>query len=399
MKKKKGNKKKVALVLGGGGARGAYEAGVWQAMTELGMDIDIVTGTSVGSINGAMVCQGDLELTLRMWKELETHMIFDVPEGSQPLDYAKEIVLNKGAGSTRLRELLKQYVDEERIRNSSIDYGLVCVELKTLKPHFLFREDIKEGQLIDYILASSSAFPAIHAHEIDGVEYIDGGYGDVLPIEMAIKKGATKIVAVKLKAPGIEKYHFQKTKQADVTIIEPKWDLGNVLIFDVDNARKIMRLGYLDAMKEFGVYSGDYYSFAKDCFNKTDLKMADACAKIFDMDPGLIYTKESFIDKLEDIIDNSATDLKDAITKLKHLGSDTLSASLHNVHNTIKMVKSSLKDMDSLKDIVPSHILCILMAQNIKEKGKDSIFMKTAVAKIIPEVIHAAKFLVKYELV
>lgn len=377
-------KEKIALVLGGGGARGAYEAGVWQAMTELGMDIDIVTGTSVGSINGAMVCQGDLELTLRMWKELETHMIFDVPEGSQPLDYAKEIVLNKGAGSTRLRELLEEYVDEDRIRNSNIDYGLVTVELKTLKPHFLFREDIKKGQLIDYILASSSAFPAIHAHEIDGVEYIDGGYGDVMPVEMAAKKGATKIVAVRLKAPGIEKYQFQKPKGIDVTVIEPKWDLGNVLIFDVDNARKIMRLGYLEAMKEFDIFDGEYYTFAKDTFSKTDLKMADACGKIFDMDPCLIYTKESFIKKLEELIDDSEADLKDAISKIRHLGSKFL-----GLHDIIKFVKEA----------VHTHLFCILIAQNIKEKGKDSIFLNKAATKIIPEAIYTAKFLVKYNLI
>ena len=378
------NKEKTALVLGGGGARGAYEAGVWQAMTELGMEINIVTGTSVGSINGAMVCQGDLELTLRMWKELETHMIFDVPEGSQPFDYAKEIVLNKGAGSTRLRELLEEYVDEDRIRSSSIDYGLVTVELKTLKPHFLFREDIKKGQLIDFILASSSAFPAIHAHEIDGVEYIDGGYGDVMPIDMAAAKGATKIVAVRLKAPGIEKYQFQKPNDVEVIVLEPKWDLGNVLIFDVDNARKIMRLGYLEAMKEFGIFDGNYYTFAKDAFSKTDMKMADACAKVFDMDPTLIYTKESFIKKLSCIIDNSEADLKDAISKLKHLKSKFV-----GIHDLVKSAKAAAH----------SYVLCILMAQNIKEKGKDSIFATKAAAKIIPEAIYAAKFLVKYDLI
>lgn len=378
------NKEKTALVLGGGGARGAYEAGVWQAMTEAGMEINIVTGASVGSINGAMVCQGDLELTLRMWKELETHMIFDVPEGSQPLDYAKEIVLNKGAGSTRLKELLQQYVDEDRIRSSDIDYGLVTVELKTLKPHFLYKEDIKKGQIIDYILASSSAFPAIHAHEIDGVEYIDGGYGDVMPIDMALKKGATKVVAVRLKAPGINRYQFQKPTGVDVTILEPKWDLGNVLIFDVNNARKIMRLGYLDAMKEFGIFDGDYYAFAKESFTKTDLKMADACAKVFDMDPCLIYTKESFLKKLKKRIDDSEADLKDAIGKLKHLRSKFL-----GLHDIIK----------SAKEAAHTHVFCILIAENIKQKGKDSIFLTRAAAKIIPEVIYAAKFLVKYKLI
>ena len=377
-------KEKIALVLGGGGARGAYEAGVWQAMTELGMDIDIVTGTSVGSINGAMVCQGDLELTIRMWKELETHMIFDVPEGSQPIDYAKEIVLNKGAGSTRLRELLEEYVDEERIRNSSIDYGLVAVELKTLKPHFLFREDIKPGQIIDYILASSSAFPAIHAHEIDGVEYIDGGYGDVLPIDMAVQKGATKIVAVRLKAPGIEMYQFQDHKNVDITIINPKWDLGNVLIFDVDNARKIMRLGYLDAMKEFGIFDGNYYTFAKDTFSKTDLKMADACAKIFDLNPQFIYKKEFLLKALSKAIEQSEDDLGETITKFKHIRSSFLT-----FNDIVKTVKETEK----------SHIVCILIAQNIKEKGKDSIFAKKAASKLIPDLVHAARFLVKNNLI
>ena len=46
--------RKTALVLAGGGARGAYEAGVWQALTELGVEFDMVCGTSVGAINAAM---------------------------------------------------------------------------------------------------------------------------------------------------------------------------------------------------------------------------------------------------------------------------------------------------------------------------------------------------------
>ena len=53
----KKNEKKTALVLSGGGARGAYEAGAWQALTELGIKIDIITGTSVGAITAAMVAQ------------------------------------------------------------------------------------------------------------------------------------------------------------------------------------------------------------------------------------------------------------------------------------------------------------------------------------------------------
>ena len=377
------SKEKLALVLAGGGARGAYEVGVWQAMSELGMEIDIVTGSSVGSINGAMVCQGDLELSIRMWKEMETHKVFDVKEGFQNFDYAKEIILNKGAGSTRLNELLDKYVDEKRIRSSSIDYGLTTVELKTFKHHFLFREDIKDGQLVDYILASSSAFPVIHAHEIDGVEYIDGGYADVMPIDMAIKKGATKVIAVRLHGLGFEKKPTN-AENVDITIIDPKWDLGETLIFDVDNAKKIMRLGYLDAMKTFGIFDGNYYTFAKDTFNKTDLKMADACAKLFDLNPQLIYTKEFLLKELAKAIEQSSDDLEDTITKFKHIRSNFLT-----FNDIVKTVKDTEK----------SHIVCILIAQNIKEKGKDSIFAKKAATKLLSDIVLASKFLVKTNLI
>ena len=105
------NEKKTALVLSGGGARGAYEAGVWQALTELGIRIDIITGTSVGAINAAMVAQGELELACSLWKEMETHMVFDVPEGSQPIEYAREIVFNHGAGTSGLKALMEKYID------------------------------------------------------------------------------------------------------------------------------------------------------------------------------------------------------------------------------------------------------------------------------------------------
>lgn len=375
-------REKIALVLSGGGARGAYEAGVWQALTELGIQPDIVAGTSVGSINGAMVCQGDLELTMRLWKELETHMIFDMPEGSQPIDYAKEMVINKGAGSSRLKELLTKYIDENQIRNSPVEYGLVTVELKTLKPHYVFREDIKEGQLIDYIVASSSAFPAIHAHEIDGVEYIDGGYVDVLPIEMALKKGATKIIAVKLKAIGVEKH--RDYEKEGIIVVEPQWDLGNVLTFDVNNARKIMRLGYLDCMKKFGIFDGHYYTLAKGSFNKTETKMADSCAKIFDLNPSLIYTKDSLLKDLSSAVKLSSLELDDAKMRFKHIRSKFISPA--------DIIKSA-------KDAANTQVLCLLIAGNIKEKGRESIFLASATSKLIPDVILGAKFLVKYGII
>ena len=50
---------KRGIVLAGGGSRGAYEIGFWQAIRELGIDYQIVTGSSVGALNGAMMASGD----------------------------------------------------------------------------------------------------------------------------------------------------------------------------------------------------------------------------------------------------------------------------------------------------------------------------------------------------
>ena len=376
-------RKKTALVLSGGGSRGAYEAGAWQALVETGIEIDIVTGASVGSINGAMVCQGDLESTVSLWKEIETHNVFDVPEKSQPMDYAKEIIFNKGVGTSGLKKLLSDYIDEEQIRKSPIDYGLVVVERASLKPHFLYKEDIPEGQLIDYIMASSSVFPAIHAYEIDGKEYIDGGYADVLPINMALKKGAERVIAVKLNALGIINNESLK-KAPELTVVESKWNLGNTLIFDIKNSRRIMRLGYLDAMKAIGVFDGSYYTFAKGSFNKTDCKMADACGYIFQIAPTLIYTEKTFAELLSPAVNNARKNLEEAVESFK----------------TNKMKLLGAADMiKNLKEVSNSQIICFIIAENLKEKGADSIFLKRSMVRLFPQQLLAARFLVKYDMV
>ena len=378
----KTSEKKTALVLSGGGSRGAYEAGAWQALTELGIQIDIVTGTSVGAINGAMVVQGDLDNTVRLWKEIETHMIFDVPEGTQPREYAREIVFHKGAGTSGLKKLLKKYIDEETLRSAPADFGVVIVELPTFTPHYVYKEEMKPGQLLDYILASASLYPAIHSCKIDGKEYIDGGYADVMPVQMALDKGADEVIAVYLNAVGIvDRKALQATP--NLTLIESKWDLGSTLIFDTDNARRIMRLGYLDAMKAYHVFDGEYYTFARGSFDKATLKMADAAAHVFELDPCLIYTKERFLQALGQAIEGCGEDLEEAMKKYQ--SSDLpLTA-------TVELLKE-IHAMGNKK------MLAFLAARNLSEKGADSIFLTRAAMRLMPECILAGRFLNKYRL-
>ena len=85
--------------------------------------------------------------------------------------------------------------------------------------------------------------------------------------------------------------------------IQCQWHLGKVLNFDTDNSKRIMRLGYLDTMKVYEVFDGDYYTFARGTFDKTTLKCADAAAKLFELDPCLIYTKDHFLRSLRNAME------------------------------------------------------------------------------------------------
>lgn len=349
---------KTAFVLGGGGARGAYEIGVWRACQEEGIKFHIVTGTSVGSINGAMVAQGDFELAEQLWKEIDTEMVLDIhpqlksenPEEydsemdkldpEEVLDFIKNIFINKGVSTRGLEELLRKYIHEDQVRNSNIDYGLVAAEMPSLKErqilkgHWLFCEDIPQGQLHDFIMASASFFPAMQPHVIDGVYYIDGGYVDAVPVSMAVKRGATKIIAVELN-PENPLTKRESKAHDNMTWIKSPWDLGNILEFNRENAKRILKLGYLEGRKAFGHNAGNFFTFEKESFTEKEVVDADSAAKVFGLDPLRIYSRETLNQELSEVVKrlkgekkpaefNSQTLLLATAEKLKGLPKDAL---------------------------------------------------------------------------
>jgi len=367
--------RKTALVLSGGGSRGGYQCGVWQALEELGIPIDIVVGVSVGAINGSMVVQGDSIKTANLWREMETDMIFDVEEELTLPDVAKEMIRNQGVGSTGLQRLLHTYVDETTIRQSSMDYGLVVVEIPSFKPHFLWKEDIPDGQLADFITASASVFPAIHAHRIGDKIYADGGYEDVCPAFMALEKGATDVIAVYLSALG--RYRPERlNKVPNLTMIQSKWDLGDVLRFDKTRSKRLIRLGYLDTMKAFSIYDGEYFTFAKGAFDKRLLKRADVAAKVFDLDPLILYRRETFLEKMSEAVAKARYDLE----ALEHLD---LSSGDLNVTKLGALLKK-----------VNKKTAAVFLADHMWGKKEKSVLLKRYTGKILQEEITAAKFLV-----
>ena len=394
---------KVGLVLSGGGSRGAYQIGVWQALRELGVKIDLVAGTSIGAINGAIICQGGFDIAVSLWKEVETSMVFDLKEnnrilkksdfnidiGGMPLDqlnqYAKELLTNEGADVSGLKELLANHLDEKLIRESPIDFGLVTVEYPSMKPYYMQKKDIPQGQLVDYILASASCFPAIKTHEIGNRKFIDGAYSDNLPINFAFKMGAESIIAVDLESIGI--IHKNKLNNSEkVVTISSSWDLGNILTFNKINSSRIMRLGYLDTFKCFDLYDGKYYTFARGDFGKKDLINADAAARIFQLNPEIIYKKQIFDDYLKSEIDKHHLDMY----------KDTLKQKDAN-RNFLIMLKNEI--LKAHQELNPKSIT-LGLADDIKNQiNSKSLFVARSTKKLLNDEIAAAEYIVKAGLI
>ena len=142
-----------ALVLAGGGARGSYQVGVWRALTELGWRPQIITGTSVGSLNGAMFALDLYETARDMWLTIRSQDVMELPAEDAPLSelhaFLKDAVTQGGMDVTPLEEIVERVLDEEKLRKSPIRLGLVTVEQKTLKARELPLEDIPEGKVKD----------------------------------------------------------------------------------------------------------------------------------------------------------------------------------------------------------------------------------------------------------
>lgn len=263
------NQKKRAVVLGGGGSRGAYQIGVWQAMLELGLDYHVVTGTSVGALNGALMAQREFQAAYDLWWNMDNARVMEgIPEDVGTPDsrlgvyqaFVREMVTKGGLDISPLEATIRGVLNEEKLRSSGIDYGIVTVDMTSLKPVELFLEEMPQGEVADYMIASASCFPAFKPRTIRKARFIDGGYYDNLPVEMATRSKiqVDEIWAVDVEGIGVRR---KFRPQVPLHTIRCYWDLGNFLIFERDLCRRNILLGYYDAMKEVGRYEGRAYVF------------------------------------------------------------------------------------------------------------------------------------------
>lgn len=266
--------KEYGLVLAGGGTRGAYQVGVWKALSELGIKIKGITGTSIGALNGALFLQDDFSTLIKMYENIKIKNIMnvnginsnkDIFDLSNIFNLASNYTKQKGIDNTPLRQMIEKYIDMDKVYNSDIDFGLVTYSVKTKKPLQKFKEEIPKEQMVDYLLASA-CFPIFKPQVIDGEEYYDGGLYDRSPSNMLIERGYKNLIVADIAGTGFSR----KTVSKDVYIkvISPSEDLGGIFNFNHEKIINNIKLGYLDTKRSFNALQGHIYYFKPEEFSK-----------------------------------------------------------------------------------------------------------------------------------
>ncbi len=264
---------KRGLVLCGGGSLGSYEMGVWKYFHEKDIHFDLVTGSSIGSLIGAMYVSGDYEACLKLWEtitvddvitngiNIKKKMFSEDKAGSRLVPLTRSYIANGGVDNAPFKKLLASLVDPKKVKDSKIPLGIVVTSYPAMKEVDVISHELKEEEIMNYLLSSSACWPIFPMMKIGKKRFVDGGFTNNMPIDLAIKMGATEIVAVQLRAYPPVPQHIELTELPFVTTLSANIDLGFMMNFDHETLQNNMALGYLDAKKKFGDAIGNYYTF------------------------------------------------------------------------------------------------------------------------------------------
>jgi len=191
---------KYALVLSGGGAKGSYQCGAIKCLIEKGFSgenpFDIITGTSIGAINGAMTAQNSIREMEELWLSMRK------PSNILRRRFLGKVGMIFGAdswsNSEPLWNLIDRHIFVDHIRTRGVDYICSVWNIVTKETRRIHAADpyFTSQQIKKFILASASipgVFPPV---EVAGEKYQDGGVRDITPIEPAITMGATDIFVI-----------------------------------------------------------------------------------------------------------------------------------------------------------------------------------------------------------
>jgi NTE family protein len=186
---------KRALVLSGGGAKGAFQAGALEHLIKTkGMEFDIVCGVSVGALNGTMVAQGDFDLLKELWYGIRSAKDVYVKRR-----FWEPIAALTGASSfyrlTPLRKKIDRLVDVEKIQSRGVELRVGTVSLRSGKYDAAGQTDSSFKAMLQASATIPVAFEPLNVSQ-DRRDVVDGGLRNQTPLGEALELGADEIVLV-----------------------------------------------------------------------------------------------------------------------------------------------------------------------------------------------------------
>ena len=272
--------KEYGLVLEGGGAKGAYQIGAWKALKEAGIRIKGIAGTSVGALNGALICMDDLEKAESLWENISYSQIMSVDDkimedifkqkkiSRDALKDVIDYISEGGIDITPLKELIADYVDEVKIQNSPVDLYIHTFSVDEMRELNVDLKEIEPELIQDFLLASSYIFPIFKSEKLHGKTYIDGGAINNVPVDTLIEKEYKDIIVVRIFGIGREK-KVKIPEDTAIYTIAPTVSLGSILDFNPKRSKIHLKRGYFDAMRVIYGLSGKIYYIdeqEKECY-------------------------------------------------------------------------------------------------------------------------------------
>jgi NTE family protein len=185
---------RVAYVLGGGGVHGAVQVGMLQALHEAGIRPDLIVGTSVGAMNGAMVAARPddvIDLLRDLWTNLDEISPFD----ASLLEQASTLARSRTHlhGNHRLRRLLLSHLPVRTFEELRVPFECVAASIERAGARWF-----SSGSLVDALLATTAVPGLLPPVEIGGEHHLDGGLVDSIPVGRAIAAGADQVFVLQV---------------------------------------------------------------------------------------------------------------------------------------------------------------------------------------------------------
>ena len=185
----------TAVVLGGGGVLGAVQVGMLRALFDAGVRPDLVVGTSVGAINGAVLAACPAaEVADRLeslWRSPDAAEVFAAGTVARLRELARTRTAAHSAEP--LRRALVAQLDDRRIEDLPVPFQCCAARIEDAAEHWFDR-----GPVVDAVLASAAVPGLLPAVRIGEYHYLDGGLVHSIPLGRAVELGAQRVFVLQV---------------------------------------------------------------------------------------------------------------------------------------------------------------------------------------------------------